>query len=151
MKVYVQVSGGERFSAHAIRTREELQRILDFARIGSQTGSPRIVYRLSGGQRRRIAYFVRGRSLSTEAMRAGRSLGELPPWALNKVDGFFRKINREVGRGGGDRRCTQATKTLAEFRDWSLENGHWMEPEDRELINVLAKESAKRIRKRCHN
>jgi len=79
MKVYVQVVGAERFPTATVKNRSELQRVLDFARIGSQTGEPRKVYAVDRpGRKRLIGHYVGGESHSSRTMRARRS----PLWGL---------------------------------------------------------------------
>jgi DNA-binding PadR family transcriptional regulator len=91
MRVYVEVKGAERFPLHTIRSKDELQRIFAFARIGSQAGGPRLVYRLtSKGKRLLIAKYVNGESKTTSIMRARRN----PLWDMaNKAAmGALRKL-----------------------------------------------------------
>lgn len=90
MKVYVKVEGadGETFPLHTVRTKDELRRILDFARIGSQDGgSPRRVYRAprSGARHQLIARYVDGESQSTKLMRARRN----PLWGVAVTAGLY--------------------------------------------------------------
>lgn len=73
MQVFVKVRGAESFPVHTVRTRAELERILDFARIGSQTGEPRNVYKIVAGRRMLIARYENGQSRTTKVMRARRS------------------------------------------------------------------------------
>ena len=74
MKVYVRVERGERFRTHTVRSSAELNRILTFARMGSQTGSPRRVYRVPRrGRAQLIARYEEGRSKSSNTMRGRRT------------------------------------------------------------------------------
>lgn len=82
MRVYVKVPDAETYPVHTVRTRDELRRIFDFARIGSQKGQTRLVYKVPPvGRHRLIAKYVDGQSRSTKAMRARRS----PLWDLAAV------------------------------------------------------------------
>lgn len=79
MRVYVRVAGAESSPMQTVHTREELQRILDFARIGSQDGQARLVYRVPRkGPHQVIAKYVGGETKSTKLMRARRN----PLWGL---------------------------------------------------------------------
>ncbi len=79
MRVFVQVQGAETFPVHRVRTREQLMKLLDFARIGSSQGEPRLVYRIARDQRKQlIARYEGGKSTTTQAMRARRN----PLWGL---------------------------------------------------------------------
>jgi len=87
MRVYVKVEGGESFPIRMVRNKPELTKILDFARIGSQTGEPRRVYRARGGDGRwlLIGRYVKGESESSSLMRARRS----PFWNVATVAALF--------------------------------------------------------------
>lgn len=79
MRVYVQVDGAEAFGTKTVRNHDELSRVLDFARIGSQTGEPRSVYRMDrGGRRYLIAKYADGESQTSRTMRARRH----PLWGI---------------------------------------------------------------------
>jgi hypothetical protein len=90
MRVYVRVQGAERFSPKTVRNREELERVLDFARIGSETGAPREVIKIKGHHHYVIARYVGGKSRSNSIMRARRS----PLWGLVAMSALMglRKI-----------------------------------------------------------
>lgn len=93
MNVFVQVKGAESFPIHQITTKEELLKLLDFARIGSQKGEPRLVYKIARDHRRQlIARYENGQSTTTAAMRARRN----PLWGLVgklAMNGLHRVIN----------------------------------------------------------
>ena len=93
MRVFVKVQGAEAFPIQVVRTREELERVLDFARIGSQTGAPRRVFKiLPNGRALLIARYVDGESRTTVVMRARRS----PLWGLAGavLFGAVKKVTR---------------------------------------------------------
>lgn len=70
--VWVEVEGAERFRTHRVATREQLNKLLAFARIGSRDGAPRLVYVATPNGKRLIARYEGGKSATTEPMRKRR-------------------------------------------------------------------------------